>query len=159
MRTTLSKSPVHYLLASLLVIFVVLVSAGCQAAATPTSEVAHPSNAGGPGPAVNLTGDATAGAVVFQANCVACHGDQGKTGVANPGSDDGTVPALNPIDSTLVSGDAKTNTTNIDLFIEHGSTPAGSNPTLKMLPFGDQKTLQPQQIADVIAYILSLNKK
>ncbi len=123
-----------------------------------TSEVAKPSNGGGTGPAVNLTGDANAGAQIFTQNCQQCHGAEGKGGVPNPGSDDGTVPPLNPIDSTLKSSDYKTFASNIDLFIEHGSKPEGSNPTLQMKPFGDQKLLTPQQIADVIAYVISLNK-
>jgi len=122
------------------------------------SEVPKPSNAGGPGEAVNLTGNATAGADVYTKNCTSCHGAEGKTGIANPGSDDGTVPVLNPIDPGLKSADAKTFATNIDLFVEHGSTPAGSNPAKLMTAFGDQKTLTPQQIADVIAYVISLNK-
>jgi mono/diheme cytochrome c family protein len=54
-----------------------------------------------------LTGDAKAGAQVFVKNCQKCHGDQGKTGVGNPGSNDGTVPVLNPIEPSLVSGDPK----------------------------------------------------
>lgn len=120
---------------------------------------ARPSNAGGAGQAVGLTGNAQKGADVFKTNCVACHGDQGKAGVPNPGSKDGSVPALNPIDPTLVSNDQKEYATNLDLFIEHGSTPEGDKPALKMPAFGDQKTLQPQDIADVIAYVISLNKK
>ena len=123
-----------------------------------TVEVARPSNPGGPGPATTLVGDAQNGAQIFATNCVACHGAQGKVGVNNPGSKDGTVPPLNPIDDTLKSADPKVFAYNIDLFIEHGSTPEGSSPTLKMLAWGDQKTLTPQQIADVIAYVISLNK-
>ncbi len=123
-----------------------------------TQDVARPSNSGGPGQAVNLTGDATAGAQIFQDNCVACHGPEGKGGVPNPGSTDETVPPLNPIDPTLKSSDNKTFATNLDLFIEHGSTPEGGSPALQMKPFGDQKLLTPQQIADVIAYVISLNK-
>ncbi|HEY3343124.1 MAG TPA: c-type cytochrome, partial [Anaerolineae bacterium] len=86
-----------------------------------------------------------------------CHGDAGKGGVSNPGSTDGTVPALNPIDSTLVNADAKVFASNIDLFIEHGSTPGGTKPENVMKAFGDQKLLTSQQIADVIAYVISLN--
>ena len=41
--------------------------------------------------------------------------------------------------------------------IEHGAKPAGSNPERSMPAFGDRKMLTPQQIADVIAYIISLN--
>ncbi len=76
----------------------------------------------------------------------------------NPDSDDGSVPTLNPIDPTIASKDPKVFATNLDLFIEHGSTPEGPSPALKMPAWGDAKTLTPQQIADVIAYIMSLNK-
>jgi mono/diheme cytochrome c family protein len=127
--------------------------------AAPAEEPAKPSNPGGPGAAIALTGDATAGAKVYVDNCKKCHADDGKGGVSNPGSTDETVPALNPIDSTLVNKDAKIFATNLDLFIEHGSTPAGTNPKNKMAAFGDDKTLTPQQIADVIAYVISLNKQ
>ena len=47
---------------------------------------------------------------------------------------------------------------NVDLFVEHGSTPAGPNPTFSMIAWGDKKLLTAQQIADVIAYVMSLNK-
>ncbi len=133
-----------------------LVMAACSPAAA--TDIPKPSNSGGTGEAVNLTGDATAGATVFSANCSACHGDQGKGGIPNPGSDDGVVPALNPIDPGLKNADPKIFATNIDPFIEHGSDPEGSNPALQMKPFGDQKLLTPQQIADAIAYVISLNK-
>lgn len=152
----------HFSLAYLWVIFALVLSS-CQssAPATPVAEVEipKPSNPGGPGEAVNLTGDAAKGADVFKQNCVACHGEEGKGGVPNPGSTDGTVPELNPIDPGLVNADAKVYATNIDLFIEHGATPEGDNPTQRMIAFGDQKVLTSQQIADVIAYVISLNKK
>ena len=146
-------------LLALVVIGVVLLAA-CAPAAAPAGDhdVPKPSNPGGTGPAVSLTGDATKGADVFKTNCVQCHGEAGVGGVANPGSDDGTVPPLKPIDDALVNADAKVFAQNIDLFVEHGSTPSGSAPTLKMTAFGDQKTLDAQQIADVIAYVISLNK-
>jgi mono/diheme cytochrome c family protein len=134
--------------------------AACGAKATPAPEteaVPRPSNSGGPGEAVNLTGNATTGAQVFADNCAVCHGDGGKGGVANPGSADGTVPPLTPLDE-FNRADVKTFATDLDLFIEHGSTPEGSSPTQVMPAFGDKKLLTPQQIADVIAYIISLNK-
>jgi mono/diheme cytochrome c family protein len=124
---------------------------------TPTVEVARPSNQGGPGEAITLTGDAASGSTLFTANCAVCHGQQGVGGVANPGSDDGTVPPLNPIDSTLIDADLKAYATNLDLFIEHGSTPSGSSPAKTMPAWGDSKKLAPQQIADLIAYLISLN--
>lgn len=149
----------HFSVLTAFVLVMLFVLAACAPAASESSEKpARPSNAGGAGPAVNLTGDANKGAVVFTTNCVSCHGDQGKVGIPNPGSKDGTIPNLNPIDPTLVSADMKVYATNIDLYIEHGSTPEGDKPTLKMLPFGDQKILAPQEIADVIAYVISLNK-
>jgi mono/diheme cytochrome c family protein len=133
--------------------------AGTPAGAGPaaTEEVARPSNPGGPGPAVDLTGNATAGKEVFAENCQTCHNAEGKGGNPNPGSDDGTIPALNPIDPTLKNSDPKVFATNLDLFIEHGSTPAGKNPTFSMIAWGDKQLLAPQQIADVIAYVMSLN--
>ena len=153
-------------------LIVAAIVAACGPAATPPpptavpatessekAEVARPSNAGGPGAALGLTGDPTAGEKVFVDSCQKCHGEKGIGGVDNPGSDDGTIPPLNPIDETMVDKDAKVFATNIDLFIEHGSTPEGDNPKEKMAAWGDDKKLTPQQIADVIAYIISLNSK
>lgn len=160
----MSKPPLLYRWIGIIAIFILLVPfvSACSSAATPTEEApeepARPSNAGGPGEAINLTGDPKAGEKIFNDICVACHGPQGKGGIPNPGSTDTTVPPLNPIDPTIKSSDYKTFATNLDLFIEHGSTPEGPNPLRSMLPFGDHKTLSPQQIADVIAYIISLNQ-
>jgi mono/diheme cytochrome c family protein len=121
------------------------------------SNIARPSNLGGPGEAVNLTGDAATGAKIFASNCISCHGEKGIGGIPNPGSTDGTVPALNPIDSTLIDPDYKTYATNLDLFLQHGSTPAGTSPVFRMPAWGESGTLAQQQIADVIAYLISLN--
>ena len=131
--------------------------------ATPTEtpaqeEVAAPSNSGGPGDAIHLTGDPIAGKQVYIAQCQLCHGPEGQGNVLNPGSDDGTVPALNPIDSTLVGSDFQTNVANIDLFIQNGSIPPGVNPALLMPAWGAQNGMTQQHIADVIAYLISLNK-
>lgn len=126
-------------------------------AATESAESARPSNPGGPGPALGLTGDPQRGAQVF-VNCVPCHGNQGKGGVVNSGSTDGTVPTLNPIDATIADKDRQVFAYNIDLFVEHGSTPEGFNPALKMPAWGDSKGLTSQQIADVTAYVISLNQ-
>ena len=76
----------------------------------------------------------------------------------NPGSSDGTVPSLNPIDPLLKDPDPKVFATNIDIFIQHGSVPEGISPFRTMPGWGDQNALTQQQIADVIAYIISLNK-
>jgi mono/diheme cytochrome c family protein len=152
---------ITYLSLGLAAIFV-LAACASPTPATPTEapaqeEIARPSNAGGPGPAATLTGDATAGAQIYVDNCKKCHGDEGKGGINNPGSDDGTIPELNPIDPTLVDQDPTVYAYNLDLFLEHGSTPEGDSPQQTMPAWGDEGKLTPQQIADVIAYVMSLN--
>ncbi len=101
-----------------------------------TSSIPRPSNPGGPGEALDLKGDAAAGAEVYSANCVACHGLEGVGGVVNPGSADGVVPALNPIDPLLKDPDLRTYAANLDLFLQHGSTPAGPSPDLRHARLG-----------------------
>ena len=122
------------------------------------SGIPRPSNPGGPGEALDLTGDATAGVDVFQVNCVSCHGPEGTQGVPNPGTDDGVVPDLNPMEPAMVSDDLETFAYNIDLFLQHGSTPAGPLPSITMPAWGDSGVLTQQQIADVTAYLISLNQ-
>lgn len=124
----------------------------------PAVDIARPSNPGGPGPAVDLQGNIDNGKKIFIANCQICHGEEGKGGYPNPGTTDGTVPPLNPIDPTLVNADYKTFATNLDLFLEHGSVPEGPEPVRNMPAWGDRGALTPQEIADVIAYVVSLNK-
>lgn len=121
-------------------------------------DIARPSNPGGPGPAIDLTGNIDNGKKIFVANCQICHGEEGKGGFPNPGTTDGTVPPLNPIDPTLVNPDYRTFATNLDLFLEHGSVPEGTEPVRSMPAWGDRGALTPQEIADVIAYLISLNK-
>jgi mono/diheme cytochrome c family protein len=120
--------------------------------------IARPNTPGGTGLAVDLTGDPVAGKQIYLDKCQLCHGKEGKGNVLNPGSNDGTIPPLNPIDSTLMSSDYKTYAYNLDLFIQNGSRPAGVNPARVMPPWGTQNGLTQQQIADAIAYIISLNK-
>jgi mono/diheme cytochrome c family protein len=110
-----------------------------------------------PGGAINLKGDAAAGLVVYTAQCEKCHGLNGAAGVDNPGSDDGSVPVLNPIDPGIKNTDLLTFATNLDLYIQNGSTPSGSSPKLTMPSFGKDNVLTQQQIANVIAYLISLN--
>jgi mono/diheme cytochrome c family protein len=125
----------------------------------PTPEPAHPSFPGGPGQAAALAGNAANGKPLFGAYCAECHGPEGRIGRPNPGSDDGVAPSLNPIDETIVNADPKVFAANMDLYLEHGSIPSGTNPTLMMPAFGDLKLLTQQQLADIIAYIISLNKQ
>ena len=128
--------------------------------ATPAAseEVPEPSNPGLPGAAVNLVGDPDSGESLFKSNCASCHGNEGEGGISNPGSSDETVPPLNPIDPLLKDPDYKVFASNIDLFIQHGSVPEGPSPFRTMPGWGDQNALTQQQIANVITYIISLNK-
>ena len=110
-----------------------------------------------PEEAAYVIGNAEHGEDIFEQKCASCHGPQGTDKVPNPGSDDGFVPALNPIDKELFSKEPQTFAKNIDVFIQHGSVPSGPNPQFHMLAFGDDHTLTQQQIANVEAYILHLN--
>jgi ubiquinol-cytochrome c reductase cytochrome b subunit len=133
------------------------------AAASPGPSVPAPSPAtstgphGEPGFAVNIIGSADHGAILFERTCVSCHGLRGTGKVANPGSKDGTIPSLNPVDPDEFSPDPKAFAAKIDRYIQHGSRPEGQSPAISMLPFGDTNALTQQQIADLEAYILSLN--
>ncbi len=122
-----------------------------------TPEPARPSTTGQPGPAASLAGSADGGKALFGKYCAACHGPEGVQGVANPDSDDGTVPSLNPIDPTIANADPKVFAVNLDRFIEHGSVPSGPAPLIMMPAFGDGHLLTNQQIADIIAYLIALN--
>jgi mono/diheme cytochrome c family protein len=97
------------------------------------------------------------GESLFKSNCESCHGPEGTDKVPNPGSSDGTVPPLNPIDPELASQAAQTFAENIDRYLQHGSRPEGPNPALHMLPFGDSKSLSQAMISDLEAYVLHLN--
>lgn len=138
-------------------IIVTLLVCAAVSSASAAETVARPSNPGGPGEAATMSGNPVAGAKIFATYCQACHGVSGKKGVVNPGSTDGRVPALNPIDATLRSRDPKIFALNLDLFIENGSMPEGSKPQLIMAAWGKDKEISQQQIADVIAYIIRLN--
>lgn len=107
--------------------------------------------------AASMIGNVKHGGDLFARVCQSCHGEEGKGGVPNPGSAKGAVPALNPIDSMLVDPDPQVFAENIDRFIQHGSRPAGPAPSITMLPFGDGDTLTQEEIANIEAYILSLN--
>jgi len=127
------------------------------ASGTTTATVTTASEGSPPGPAADVIGSASHGSVLFTNECEPCHGSEGKVGVSNPGSDDGSVPPLNPIDPQLSSSDPQIFADNIDRIIQHGSTPDGPNPKLVMPAFGDTNTLTQQEIADIEAYVMQLN--
>jgi mono/diheme cytochrome c family protein len=112
---------------------------------------------GPPGEAASLTGVVARGDTLFAQNCAYCHGPKGTDKVPNKGSDDGTVPALAPIDPELADKDPGVFASNIDRYIQHGSIPDGPQPSLFMPDWGDSKALSQQEIADLEAYIMHLN--
>jgi ubiquinol-cytochrome c reductase cytochrome b subunit len=126
-----------------------------QSAKPPPLEMTGPH--GPPEAASFVIGNVDMGTTIFSQNCASCHGPLGTDKVPNPGSSDGTVPSLNPIDTKLFNKNAQIFTNNIDSFIQHGSRPEGPNPALSMLPFGDSESLTQQMIANVEAYVLDLN--
>ncbi|MDE3074110.1 MAG: c-type cytochrome [Chloroflexota bacterium] len=112
------------------------------------------------GPAAAIHGNPARGRVLFGHNCAGCHGDGGVGGIPNPGSDDGTVPPLNPIDPGFLGdsqGDPAVFAKDLDLFVQHGSLPSGSNPSVSMPAWGDKKMLSQQDLADVEAYVMMAN--
>ncbi len=111
------------------------------------------------GQAVSIHGDPLVGRTIFAQNCVTCHMQRGVGGMPNPGSDDGTVPPLNPIDPGFLdaaNGDPAAFVKAVDLFVQHGSRPSGPDPQLSMVGWGDHQLLTQQNIADVEAYVMSL---
>ena len=97
------------------------------------------------------------GKLLFDKWCQRCHGKDGKDDVSNPGSDDGTVPPLNPIDESLFSENPVTFAENIDRYIQHGSMPDGPHPEKFMPAWGDDLKLTQEMISEIEAYILRLN--
>lgn len=102
-------------------------------------------------------GSVSLGRVLFAENCQVCHGPEGTDKVRNPGSDDGTVPPLNPIDRELFDPEPAVFVSRIDPFLQNGSTPPGPHPALKMPAFGRSMSLTQEQISNLEAYVLNLN--
>ena len=112
---------------------------------------------GPPAEAATITGRWKQGEALFAKRCQPCHGPRGTDKVKNPGSDDGTVPPLNPIDPALAGKTPSVFAANIDRYIQHGSIPDGPKPELFMPDWGDSRALSQQEIADVEAYVMRLN--
>ena len=118
-----------------------------------------------PGPAAKIHGFAQKGRALFAEYCAFCHGDLGSGGVNNPGSTDGIIPPLNPIDPGFLHSDqvaraeelAGAFAKEIDPFIQHGSQPAGAAPVYSMPSYGDRNLLTQAQIADIEAYVMQGN--
>ncbi len=109
------------------------------------------------GKAAYIIGSASNGEQLFKEQCAQCHGAKGAGGVPNPGSAEGVVPPLSPINKNIASPDPKQFARNIDKFIQHGAIPPGPNPALQMPVFGDNNSLTQPEISNIEAYILKLN--
>jgi mono/diheme cytochrome c family protein len=91
--------------------------------------------------ATPLVGDPAAGQGIYAQRCASCHGSEGGGGRAR---------ALVPANATLRGSDAQAFNANVIRIVTHGKG--------RMPAWGDTGRLTPQQIADVAAYILSLNE-
>jgi mono/diheme cytochrome c family protein len=131
----------------------------------PTPDSSIVSTPPGPGPSLASTqiGESAHGAQLFVSYCQECHGAKGITGVDNPGSADGTVPSLNPIDPEVKGTTNAEFVTGLDAYLQSGSVPDEStstpnaSPKLKMPSFGNTFALTQPQIADLEAYVMQLN--
>jgi len=94
-----------------------------------------------PTPSGPLVGDESAGKALFAQKCAVCHGPEGTGG--------GAGRILNPASATLRGTDAVTFNANIVQVVTHGRR--------RMPAWGDTGRLNAQQIADLAAYIMSLN--
>jgi ubiquinol-cytochrome c reductase cytochrome b subunit len=111
------------------------------------------SGATGPGPAAASIGSVESGKAIFARSCAGCHGAEGK----GPGSTaPGAPPPLAPIDRELYSRDPREFAERIDVPIQHGIAPSSPGGTA-MPAFGDTAALTQPAVANVEAYVLSLN--
>jgi mono/diheme cytochrome c family protein len=108
-------------------------------------------------PQTPALGDPSKGKVLFGQYCAFCHGPQGVQGLPNPGSDDGSVPVLNPIDPEIADPHADVFAGNVNDYLAEGSIPEGSGPLMMMPAFGFDNLLDSTEMGDIIAYILEIN--
>ena len=101
-----------------------------------------------------IIGDREHGAILFHQSCIMCHGPHGNPKTLGFNAPKG-VPSLNPIDPDVFNADPQAFVNRIDQFIQKGvpNTEGGPN----MPNFGESHALTQAQIADLEAYVLSLN--
>ena len=128
-----------------------------SAAPAPTQTKENPDPSIASASMVKMIGDPKHGAVLFDLDCAKCHGKAGEGQVPNPGSQAGVVPALAPISRGLFTNDHVMFAANIDQVIQQGATSPGPGPTLQMPAFGTTHSLTLPEIANIEAYVLSLN--
>jgi disulfide bond formation protein DsbB len=97
---------------------------------------------------ISLTGDATNGKTKFTGTCSACHGPDGK-GIAGLGKDLTTSPfAIGLADAELIN------------FVATGrdATDVLNTTGIQMPPKGGNPALTEQDLADIVAYLRTLEK-
>jgi ubiquinol-cytochrome c reductase cytochrome b subunit len=130
---------------------------------TPESSIVSTPPVPGPSVASLQVGGAEHGSTLFVLYCVECHGAKGVKGVENPGSVDGEVPSLNPIDPAVKGKTTQEFVDGLDAFLQNGSVPGAATstpnaePRLKMPSLGNTYALTQPQIADLEAYLMRLN--
>ena len=107
------------------------------------------------GRAAEIVGSAIHGAILYTKQCAACHGEAGRSELADSRS--GAVPPLVPISRALFSPDPGIFAVHLDRLLQHGAGAAAGHPGVEMPAFGDTDALTQQQIADIEAYVMSLN--
>lgn len=140
----------RFLKSSLVGLTVLASALGAVGCGTSSPSANAPTIGGAPGASAPLKpGDATAGKVVFDQTCIACHGPDAK-GVKGLGKD--------LVESTFAKGQSDT---ELLAFVQKGRDPSDpANTThIAMPPRGGNPSITDQQIADVIAYIRTLQKK
>ena len=115
------------------------------------------SQLGAPGEAASIIGNVVVGRKLYALNCAICHGMNGSEGEPDFGSRSGRVPSLDPVNLGLFSASPDQFAENIDRFIQHGSVKSVPPASLTMFDYGDSYTLTQPQIANIEAYILSVN--
>jgi ubiquinol-cytochrome c reductase cytochrome b subunit len=130
---------------------------------TPDSSIVSTAPVPGPSVASHQIGGADHGSTLFVLYCVECHGDKGIKGVENPGSADGEVPSINPIDPAVKGKATQEFVDGLDGYLQNGSAPSATtstpnaSPRLKMPSFGNTYARTQPQIADLEAYVMKLN--
>jgi quinol-cytochrome oxidoreductase complex cytochrome b subunit len=130
---------------------------------TPDSSIVATRPGAGPSLASTQIGGAEHGAQLFVSYCVECHGAHGIKGVENPGSVDGEVPSINPIDPEAKGKTPAEFVAGLESYLQNGSVPEAAtstpnaSPRLKMPSFGNTNALTQPQIADLEAYVMQLN--
>jgi mono/diheme cytochrome c family protein len=114
---------------------------GLTPSVTPRGDGSGAASATPAGPTATLEESAAAGQAIFARRCASCHGAQGSGGRAR---------TLNPASASMRGSGQQAFSENLTEIITHGKG--------RMPAWGDSGRLTAEEIAEVVAYILSLNE-